>query len=178
MNRNLLGVFLLVFFASCDQNSVDLADAPQNPFFDLKAYFENEMKVERSGITKTTTFDGVTETTTLDEIDLRKELKIFSDANLNKVSWYEKYKITTEQVNKGVSKTTYFTEDTRLKTKSVSIFKNNETIDSILIHNEMTSMILDADQFLKYYPGVGYSIRIEQEGRLQEVSDMEIKVRY
>ncbi len=178
MKHNILLFFLALLFGSCQPTGIDPADAPKNPFFDLKDYFEKEMKIKRSDITKTTTFEGETETVHLPTVDLEKELKIFSDANLNKVAWYEKYAIESAQTKQGSTKISYRTEDPKLKTKSVEIFKNKMGIDSILIHNQMSSTIMNTEQYLAYYPNVGYLIRIEQKGSLQEVGDMKIEVKF
>jgi len=171
-------IFILVLGFGCGKKAVDPKVALVNPFFDLKEYFEKEMKVVRKSVTKTTIFEGKTEISNLKEIDLKKELKIFADANLNKVAWYEKYTIQKNLTPKGNSQVTYETNDEKLKTKRVDIFKNDSSIDSILVHNQMTSMILDSDQYLSYYPNNGYRILIKQKGNLIEVSDMEIKVEF
>ncbi len=176
--RNSILICLISFFMACNQTAVDPVNVPTNPFFDLKEYFEQEMKIQRSGVTKTTTFEGEKETVGLASIDLTKELKIFADANLNKVAWYEKYQINAENLLDGKTKVSYTTDDPKLKTKSVAIFRNGETIDSILIHNQMSSMIMDADQFLSYYPKTGYNINIKQEGNLKEISDVNIEVKF
>ena len=176
MKHSIIIICLLVF--GCNQTSVDSVDAPQNPFFDLKDYFEKEMKIDRNGITKTTTFEGEKETIQLQNVDLEKELKIFADANLNKVAWYEKYAIVSEKTKEGGTKLPYTIDDPKLKTKRVELFKNNGKLDSILIHNQMTSLIMDSDQFLTYYPNVGYRIRVKQKGKLQDVGNIEINVKY
>jgi len=178
MKHSIVILFIIFIGVGCDQTNVDSAEAPPNPFFDLKDYFENEMKIKRNEVTKTTIFEAQKEITQISNIDLEKELKIFADANLNKVAWYEKYKIETQQTSQGNSQTTYQTQDSKLKTKRIDIFKNETQIDSIKIHNQMTSMIMDADQFLSYYPGVGYHIEIKQKGNLKEVGDMTIEVEY
>ena len=174
----LLSLILFVVLTSCQPNTTDQVDVPQNPFFDLKEYFEQEMKIDRGKVTKTTIFKGEKETIQIPTLNLSKELKIFADANLNKVAWYEKYSIASEEKPSGKTLITYYTDDPKLKTKKVELFKTNDQLDSILIHKKMKSMIMDSDQFLSYYPNVGYHIKIKQASSLQESSETEIKVLY
>ena len=130
------------------------------------------------GVEKTTTVNGQTEKINLEKIDLSKELKIFAESNLNKVSWYEKYKIDTVAQQKGGLKISYESLDPELKTKAINIYQTGNTIDSIYIHNHLESMIMNTDQYLRYDPKLGYSLSIDQESQLQEAEDYEIVVRY
>jgi len=131
-----------------------------------------------SGVKKITVLDGKKEEVILDEINLKEELKLFAEANLNKVSWYEKYTIDTVENKSGGQMISYTAIEPELNTQKITIYKNNNSIDSIYIHNHLHSMIMDTDQYLKYDARRGYSVNINQESSLQKTKDYSITVEY
>lgn len=164
---------------SCQSVEVEPDGSIQNPFMDIKSYFELEMEKTVSGPVEKITRVGNEELKTiLDEIDLKQELKLFAQADINKVAWYEKYSIDTVQTSANANSIIYKAQDEGLKTREINIHESNGKIDSIYIHNKLESMIMNSDQFLHYYPDQGYQVKIVQIGSLQKAENFEIKVRY
>lgn len=167
-------IILLLFLLSACQNNID-KEAPDlsSIFFDLTAYFTNEIEKNQQSISqlkKTSVIDGKEAISYLEDIDFEIELKLFRESSINKVSWIDRYSRDTSTTSNGFN-ISYQALDERLQTRSVSIDFQDQVPVKISIHNRIKSIILDADQYLTYEPNAGYSVEIDQTGKIQQGQD-------
>lgn len=163
----------MVFLVSCNNNSSNVAENTEKPFFDLKGFFEKEIANPKfKTIEKTATIDSELETKTLANFDLEKELKLFSDCDINNPSLFDKYK--TEESSEGNVIYTALNED--LKVQKIEILKSENTVKKIIIHKKVETQIYNSEKILMYEPTVGYSIQNSQKTLGSDKKDYEIKV--
>lgn len=162
-----------VFLISCNNSSNVNTENIEKPFFDLKGFFEKEIANQKfETIEKTVKVDEKAETKNLTDFDLEKELKLFSDCDINNPSLFDKYK--TEESTEGNLIYTALNED--LKVQKIEILKSNDTVEKIIIHKKVETQIYNSEKILTYEPTVGYSIENSQKTLGSDEKDYEIKV--
>ena len=159
-------LFVFTVFLSCSNDS---APQPQNQelaFFDLKSYFQTEIErlSDLRNISKTTEVNGETETKVLDSIDWKNDLKIFSDSDINKPAWTDKYSIDSLKNENGkLSQIKYEALDLKMKTKLLEIDFENEKVSKIIIEKAASSAISEVAERLIYEPQKGFKIDRSQD---------------
>lgn len=174
--RFCLMVSLIIFSACNDDNSSSNANIDNRDieFFDLKAFFEDEIKnFQYTSIEKTVRLNDETETQILAEFDAAKELEIFKKNNLNNPSWKDKYQVAQEPKVE-----TYEAADDDLKIKKVTIERENNQVKKITIMTTANQRVFKAAKTLTYEPKVGYSIKNNQNVTLMGETDMEVQVKF
>lgn len=173
--------FLLFIFIGCQSNPQQSDFDFENVFFNLTNYFETEIEKNTkqfNSVTKTSIIDTDSNTVQLNSIDFSKELKLFIESDINKMSWADRYQIDSLVSSPTEYTINYTALSDKLQTRKVSILFADAIPQKIEIHNELNSMIMDTDQYLTYLPGIGYDINITQIGKLQEGHDYSIAVRF
>ena len=139
----------------------------------LIVLFEKEIaNFEFKTIEKTVKIDGKSETQTLTKFNLEKELKLFSDCDINNPSLFDKYQ--TEESSEGNVIYTALNED--LKIQKIEILKSEEMIEKITIFKKVETQIYNSEKILTYEPKVGYFIQNNQKTLGSDKKDYEIKV--
>ncbi len=162
--RFYLGIFLL-FIAACGQAPTNLKPNTK-PYFDLKGYFEAEVQrlEPRGKYLKTVSAGGNKEERTVDNIDLKRELSLFSVADINRPAWSDKYAVDSIfDDQKKLVQIQIKTTDDKLKTRKIVIDFKGTLVSKVLIENKTSSSIATSSQVLTYEPSIGYSIENHQK---------------
>ncbi|MFQ5446281.1 MAG: hypothetical protein ACE5FF_05050, partial [Saprospiraceae bacterium] len=115
----------------------------------------------------------------LDDIDFEQELKPFSEADINRPAWTDKYTIDSlfDESN-ALTKLTYTAIDPKLKTKRVEIDFESNSVSKVFIENSTASAVAKTRQLLTYEPGTGYSIQSTQKVVLTSDDTFFVEVRF
>jgi len=161
---NLLLFLFIVVLSSCSDSTSKVV-TPENSFFDLTDYFDKESQTYESlkKVRKTVIINGKKEEQVIDNIDIKKELSIFSKCNINKLTWYDKYEVDSTFNNEQLTQIEYKAKDEDLKTQQLTVDFTNQQVSKIVIINNATSAVTDSKQELKYIPGKTYSIKSDQK---------------
>jgi len=171
----------MIFLASCAKGPVPENKPEVNHFFSLKDYFTQEVQALSSvnKVKKTTAVNGEKEERILKDIDFAPELKAFSEADINRQAWTDKYNIDSLfSDDKILTKLTYTAIDLKLKTKHVEIDFKNNAVRKIFIENSMSSAVAKTRQLLTFEPGVGYSFLSTQNVILTSNDTFLVEVRF
>lgn len=172
-----LGILGVLFLGSCANLETKTVKDVEKPFFDLKGFFETEIKNQDvSKVTKIVKINGKSETKTLTDFDLKTALKLFIDCDINKPSLFDKYEKGAEIKRQTVYKA--LEED--LKVQRIEIMEswgNSENpIESIVIHKKADTQIYTSDKILTYRPNKGFTVKNTQKVLASSKKDYEIEV--
>ena len=170
---------IILFLASCLDNSTSDTSMETSPFFDLKEYFSQELErlADKKNVTKKAIYNGKEETKIIDNPDFSNELIIFSNADINRTAWLDKYSIdSTFNKQQKLKTIDYLALDEKLKTKSISVEFENNIVSSIEIITAGNSAISQTENHLTYSPTKGYSIKSKQDVQFVSESDINIQV--
>jgi hypothetical protein len=177
MKKIIFTLSVLTLFAACAGKVDPSKTVDATPFFDVKGFFQNEIKRLTEGgtkIEKTVTVRGQSETKVIDKADFAQELALFVASDINKPAWRDKYRI---EKTAGRSLESFFATDNVLKTKRVDIFRFPPNgVTQIAILNSDASSITESQQSLKYDIGVGYTIETFQKFLGSDSSKTKIQV--
>jgi len=167
-----------LFFASCE---VENPNAQHQSFFDINDFLEKEMtqlsKVK--SIKKKVEINGKIDEQILEDFDLKKDLIIFRNCNINKMAWLDKYEVDSIMNSEGqLSELKYIATDPKLKTRELTISYSDEIVNSIFIKNTSGNQVSDLQQILHYHPMKGYSVESNQKVTLSEEQKLKVTVQY
>ncbi len=180
------GVVHLVFsiallaFAGCSDTPVDVKLSEQL-YFDLKGYFDSEVQrlAKFQKVKKTATVDGQQEERTIDSLNFEEELKIFSNADINRAAWSDKYEIDSVfNQQQQLVQLNYTSKDEDLRTKKISIDFEANAVSKVFIENSTSSAVADTKQLLTYEPEVGYTIESHQKVSFTDDNTFLVEVRF
>jgi hypothetical protein len=176
-----LPALLMLLLQACSSNSnpSPASDQKGNRYYDLKSYFEKEiarLNESNPSVVKTVSLNEEQEQKETDISDFSKELLIFSEAHINKVSWWGKYAGDTTYYDNGrIRKIVYTAKEEELKTKSVRIsFSEKGELDSLFILNTTDNPTISTYQELIYVPQKKYEIFSQEKVALSK--DRKVKV--
>jgi hypothetical protein len=181
-----LSYILTAFIAVALLASCAKGPAPENRpelthFFSLKDYFAQEVQALSSvnKVKKTTAVNGEKEEHILEAIDFERELKAFSEADINRQAWTDKYSIDSLfNDEKVLTKLAYTAIDPKLKTKRVEIDFEDSVVSKIFIENSTSSAVAKTRQLLTFQPGTGYSFQSTQNVILTSDDTFFVEVRF
>jgi len=179
---NKFAIFLLsslLLFSACIDTSSSQKAVVEKPFFDLKNYFTQEIErlAEKKNVTKKALFNGKEESKIIENPNFENDLIIFSNTDINRTAWLEKYSIdSTLNAQQELTSIDYAALDNKLKTKSVRVEFVNNVVSSIEITTAGNSAISKTENYLKYSPTKGYSIKSKQDVKLVSKNDINIQV--
>ncbi len=159
-------IFLGLSLSACQSGASTNASEQEDAFFfNLKKFFEAE--IYRLGNTKVVgvkkvQFNQEKDETNPQVFNYAKELEVFVNSDINKLSWRDKYSGDTSLVAGKIQKIVYKALDEHLKTREVIIQFNEGQVSDIRIENRLKSIIADAQQNLRYQPTRGYEIKGQQ----------------
>lgn len=178
--KNFAWLFIFILPGCLDLN--DNSSKPEtNPFFDLKAYFKEEVtRLENlQNVKKITNVNGNEEVLNMETIDLKSELKIFSDSDINRPAWTDKYAIDSLKTANGqLKKLSYTANDEKLKTKKIEIDFEHTLVSKIMITKDASSAISSMNQLLTYHPKEGYLIERRQDVVLAGQNEFKVEVQF
>jgi hypothetical protein len=163
MKNTILLFFILLFFISCN-NSADKKQKTDLTYFDVKGYFEKEatrLNKENPLINKIVSINGATESKHIKISDWKKELALFSDADMNRASWKGLF-----ELKKSKNQELYSSNNEKVPVKElVVIYKNNEVFGiKVLIKN--TNSLYTSIDTLTYYTDSLYQVKKMQNIKL------------
>lgn len=148
-----------------------------NRYFDLKVYFENEIKrlnAQDQKVNKTVNDNGKVETKSIRDTLWADELSVFENSNINKPAWSKSYNVL-----KTDSSEVYTAVDTLLKTRKISILRfPNGSIRNISIVNKTENELYDLEEKLEYAPNNFYSIERKQKATLMQERYFKVEGRF
>ena len=150
---------------SCQQEDIGEEQSPK-AFFDLVKFFDNEVKRLNSANilpVKKANLNGREEEARPDELNYTEELQIFSQSDINRPSWIDKYQADTTFLSGSPERITYTALEEDLRTKKIEIVFDRKEVVSVSIENSTTSLVASDVQKLLYQPATGYSIENQQK---------------
>ena len=150
-------------------------------YFDLKGFLETEAErlSDKPSFTKTVFVNDGQETKSISELDLKTELMPFSNSDINKPAWSDKYDIDSLfNQNEEITGLRYQTKDKKLNTKKMDIDFEKSNVVKIIIENTTNSSVANTFQTLVYQPSKGYSIESKQDVSLMEETHFKIEVSF
>ncbi|MEM8908368.1 MAG: hypothetical protein AAGD05_11025 [Bacteroidota bacterium] len=128
----------------------------QAPFFDLKAFFSKQQSQHQQikSFRKAVQLDGKTEEQVLDDLDVDAELKLFTNSDINKTAWLDKYEVDSLFDQQGhLHHLQYRAKEQQLKTRLLSVaFDNGGAVDSLMIQNASSGLVVQSKETLYYLP--------------------------
>jgi hypothetical protein len=176
--RFILGILLTsTLLASC-------VSAPERkivdgPFFNLRIYFNEEISKlkAKTPIRKQVTVGGETEEQVLDSLDFNRELRAFSESDINKPAWFDLYRIDSISANGQLQQLQYRALEEDLRTREIDIdWMDGEQVEQIRILRRSESPLAKSKQELIYRPSEGYQIRSWQEIQFGEDTEILVEV--
>lgn len=163
MKKIVLFLLLPFFLADC-MNKKEVQQP--HTYFDLTGFFQSEqIALKDRKLIKTLYFKEKTEKQFITHPEWKKEFQLFTESDINKISWIKSYKIDSTQ-GKNITSLSFRALDPHLKTRSIIIQKNNLKIIRIEILNTTSNNLYSSFQKLIYYPGKSYEIIGGQDVRL------------
>ena len=165
--KNLFLMATLISLFACGERANAPVKALEKPYFDVKGFFESEMKRLTEGgmkIKKTVTVNGQTETKIIEKPNFEEEFKMFVASDINRPAWSDKYHINEKASGNHDFTREYWAKDENLKTQSLKIIQENgATSFTMEIHNRDESVVTESDSHLFYDKNNGFSITNSQQ---------------
>lgn len=175
-------VFPPLFFllSGCSETPAEVK--PDNRrYFDLKGFFDQEIQ-QLSRVTKVkkiAVVDGVREERIIDSLNFEDELEIFSNADINRPAWSDKYRIDSIfNDEKQLAQLRYTATDEDLRTQKILVDLEMDKVSKIFIENSSSSVVADTRQLLTYIPATGYIIESHQQVTFTDDNSFLIEVQY
>jgi len=174
----LLLVIILFILSSCQIETVQNSN---QTFFDIETFLEKELNElsNLKSIKKKVTINDRIDEKTLNNFNLKTDLEIFINSNINKIAWLDKYKVDSLFDNTGkLSELKYTAVDNKLKTREFRINYTLGKVNSISVFNGSNNSVSSIEQHLKYFPSKGYSVESLQEITLGSQQSLKVEVTY
>ncbi|MEL7161766.1 MAG: hypothetical protein AAFN92_13480 [Bacteroidota bacterium] len=178
MQRLLTCLALPLLLFSCG-NDAALDPGQPKPFFDLRAYMDQEIeRLEGYPLTveKSITLNGTTETKELKDLDFKNDLRLFREADINRNAWLDKYTTEEKELSGSHRITTYVAQDSSLQTRRLTVEQDQGVVTHITIDRRTGTVLSDGKHQLDYRPALGYSVRTSQENRFGKDVEAVIEV--
>ena len=145
----------------------------QVKFFDIKEYFKNEatrLTSLKKGINKSVAHNGTTESKKVNIPNWSRELNLFAESDINKPAWNRSYTVDSTATN-----ITYKAKYPELKTRYITICKENGKVTAIEIENDNHNILYSTTEKLTYMPGAFYLIEKTQKVKVIGENSYRIK---
>lgn len=163
MRNTILLFCILLFFVSCN-NSADKKQKNDLTYFDVKGYFEKEAaRLSKTNplINKAVNVNGEEESKSIKISDWKKELTLFSDADINRASWKGLF-----QLKKSEDLERYTSNNEKVPVKELLVFYKNNKVSGFKILIKNTNSLYTSIDTLTYYPDSVYQIKKMQNIKL------------
>lgn len=180
MIRILLPV-LFFFMLSCQQEEPPSSFANESIFFDTHQFFEKEIGQlnELKALQKVVSFDDKQEEKRIEDFNLKEELSLFSESNINKTNWKDKYKVDTlYNSDNSIQTINHKALDDKLSVKSLTVNFQKDKVSKLIIEKAADTAIANSNQILTYFPGKGYKITNQQAIAFSKAHNLAIEVNY
>ncbi|CAA6822562.1 MAG: Unknown protein [uncultured Aureispira sp.] len=172
---------LTISISACNVPTIQETNRTQTTFFDLKGFFKEEakyLKAQGVQIQKTIQHNQTKETQTILPKDWEKELLLFSDSDLNKPSWKDKYLLDSTDRGNGLTLLHYKAIDEKLSVQVLDVELKGTAVHSILIVKKIANQIYESQEHLTYIPRKSYHIKKSQEVTSFDKDDYTIEAKY
>ena len=151
-------IFIIFILISCR----DTEQKSTTRYMDLKGFFEgesNRLQKLNIKIKKSVGRNGIFETKNNITVDWKNELSLFTESDINKPAWNNRYKITGDSIN-----IFYKAIDSNLHTRSIHIKKDSSgRLVHISILNYTSNNLYNSSESLSYTPDSIYKIVKHQD---------------
>lgn len=179
-------IFVLISYlllAACSPvPQPDASKMTAKPFFDLKGYFEQQVTAlskKKPAAVKRLRIGAKTEEITPDSIDFKQELKVFSDSDINRPAWFDKYAVDSTRNTAGeLVRIGYKALASDLKVQQLEIDFAGGAASRIHIVNQLKTAVANSKQDLTYEPSVGYKVTDEQKITLADPKIYAVEVQW
>lgn len=172
----------MIFFSACQTEIAETTnDLKEDYFFDLKSYIEGEitkLNEQQPEIEKSIQLRDKTEVKQFDSLNYKKELSVFSQADINKAAWTDKYEADTLYEQGTIAKISYQAIDPSLKTNLLEISFTNDNISHIYVKAITESLVANVYKEMNYWPGKGYHLVSAQSTVLSDTTAVAIDARF
>ncbi|QNL49110.1 hypothetical protein H8S90_20540 [Olivibacter sp. SDN3] len=169
----LLTILLGVLLFSCSNQEQPIQMTNQNPYFDIKGYFKEQMqRLEQKNnvVIKTVSKNNDRESQRIEINNWENELELFTASDINKPDWLKSYRIDSTE-----NQLVYKSNDPKLRTKLITIYKGDDgTVERINIINSDENWLYSSEENLDYIPDSTYRIRKQQAIRFIGENQYEI----
>lgn len=168
------GLAGIILLAACTSNTTEKTISPA--YFSLKTYFEQEalrLNQQHLQVLKTVSINGIMETKKINDIDFKKELASFADADINKSSWKGAFR-----VEKKDNLTLYYTNNKKIPVKRLEIYSSGKRVKSIRIIRSDTNILYRSADTLVYKADSLYEIRKVEKVKLLSPATYGIKGKF
>ena len=176
---SLLLIAILFCLSACADTSAADKSVVEKPFFDMKGYFAQEIErlADKKNVTKKAFYNGKEETKVIENPNFANELLVFSNADINRTAWLDKYSVdSTFNAQQKLTAIDYLALDETLKTQSLHVEFVNNVISSIEVMTTGNSAISIAENKLTYSPTKGYNIKSKQDVKFVSKNNIDIQV--
>jgi len=146
-----------VLFVGCTSSTTNNST---QTYFSIEKYFNQQISVlsnAKAGLEKEIIKDGKKEKRTFAQVNWKKELKPFLEADINKPSWKRSYSIDSTTSGNEVQ-IMYSALEPKLNVRSIEIRKTNNVPTRIKIITEKQNAYYHALQTMEYSPSKEYII--------------------
>ena len=169
-------LILLFFLVSCQTKENTQKNAVIKPFYDIKGFFNGEIKRLTEGgmtIQKTVSVNGKKETQVIEKPNFEEEFKMFIASDINRPAWMDKYFVKETPVGNHGFKYEYWLKDKNLRTKKIIVDEMYGNVNkTIEILNSDKSVVTETEAQLFYDINRGFRISTLQKlmGSVDSVS--------
>jgi hypothetical protein len=177
----LFTLIISISLAACNFPTLPNQKKAETPFFDLKSFFEEEaryLKAQNMSIKKTIRHNDTTEEHIIKVENWNDELRLFSESDINKPSWKNKYTLDSTDIGNGLVLLHYKATDKGLSTQVLDVKLADANVHSIVIINKTSNQVYEAQQYLTYIPHKSYTIEKIQDVTLFDKDEYNIKAKY
>jgi hypothetical protein len=170
-----------IYLTACNVPTIEETNRPKTTFFDLKGFFDEEanyLKEQGVKIQKTIQHNETKETQTVLPKDWKKELLLFSESDINKPSWKDKYILDSTDRGNGLTLLHYKAIDEKLSVQVLDVELKGTAVHSVLIVKKISNQVYESQQHLTYIPRKSYSIKKSQEVTSFDKDDYTIEAKY
>lgn len=168
----------LFLWNSCQSENASEAAMPKL-YFDLKAYFANQIKqieATKTSLVKTVFLNGKQETKQLNNLNWQDEFALFINSDINRIAWRDSYSIDSCSMQNNKTHLDYKAVDPDLRTQEIHIWLDTNTrqLDSLTIRNKVENVFYTLDENLYFAPQKSYRINAIQKARFVKLNTMQI----
>lgn len=181
LSKLLFFLCFTIYVSACNVPTIKETNRTQTTFFDLKGFFQDEakyLKEKGTKIQKTIQHNQIKETQIITPKDWEKELLLFSESDLNKPSWKDKYLLDSTDRGNGLTLLHYKATDESLSIQVLDVELKGTDVHSILIVKKVSNQVYESQQHLTYIPRKSYSIKKSQDVTLFDKDDYSIEAKY
>jgi Jacalin-like lectin domain len=162
--KNIMFLLAILIVGCSNEKTIS---SNNNLFFDLKGFIQSQYDVLKNSnklATKVITIGGKQETKTLDSKAILDDLAGFKEADINRPTWIDKYKVDSllDGANH-ITEMVYTSKDSSMRTKEMRIVYNHDQVIEVKILRTNNSFVADMEQLLYFTTNKGYSIQHKQK---------------